>query len=85
MTRDKERQQAADNYVGHPQEVGEDLYINTSRKSFKNGAEWADEHPNPELKKQWIDKACDWLKEQEEYIGISFQEDFIERFKKAVN
>ena len=31
-----------------------------------------------------IKKACEWLKEQDEYIGISFQEDFIERFKKAM-
>lgn len=31
-----------------------------------------------------IDKASEWLEEQEEFIGISFQEDFIERFKKAM-
>ena len=36
------------------------------------------------LKSQWIDKACEWLKEQEEMVGISFQDDFYERFKKAM-
>ena len=34
--------------------------------------------------KQWIEKACNWLREQKEMIGISFQEDFIERFKIAM-
>lgn len=28
-----------------------------------------------------IDKAISWLKEQDEIIGVSFQEDFLERFK----
>lgn len=43
---------------------------------FIRGAEWADH--------TLIDKACEWLLEQEETIGISFQEDFIERFRKAM-
>lgn len=30
----------------------------------------------------FIEKAISWLKEQDEMIGISFEEDFIERFKK---
>ena len=29
----------------------------------------------------FIEKACKWLKEQDEMIGISFEEDFLERFK----
>lgn len=29
----------------------------------------------------FIEKACEWLEEQDEMIGVSFQEDFIERFK----
>lgn len=29
----------------------------------------------------FIEKACEWLKEQDEIIGISFTEDFILRFK----
>lgn len=40
------------------------------------GAKWAD--------KTMIDKACEWLLHQEEMIGISFESDFIERFKKAM-
>ena len=31
-----------------------------------------------------IEKACNWLREQKEMIGISFQEDFIEIFKMAM-
>lgn len=34
--------------------------------------------------KQWLEKACSWLREQKELIGVSFQEDFIERFKIAM-
>lgn len=44
--------------------------------SFILGAEWAD--------KTMIEKACEWLIQQEEMIGISFENDFIERFKKAM-
>ena len=29
----------------------------------------------------FIEKAVEWLKEQDEMIGVSFQEDFLERFK----
>lgn len=36
---------------------------------------------NAYKEKQLIEKACEWLSEQKEMIGISFQEDFIERFK----
>lgn len=35
-------------------------------------------------KAKWIEKTCEWLIEQKELIGISFQEDFIERFKQAM-
>lgn len=31
-----------------------------------------------------IKRACEWLKHQEEMIGLSFEEDFIERFKNAM-
>ena len=44
--------------------------------AFEEGAEWADE--------TMIEKACNWLREQKEMIGVSFQEDFIERFKMAM-
>ena len=67
-------------------------------KPFEEGAKWADEHQNlseeeqvgmGELGMEWqkkhlIDKACEWLTQQEEMIGVSFEEDFIERFKKAM-
>lgn len=43
---------------------------------FFEGAKWAD--------KTMIQKVCEWLKEQEEMIGISFHEDFIERLKQAM-
>ena len=39
---------------------------------------------NDYKEKQWIEKACNWLREQKEMIGVSFQEDFIERFKQAM-
>ena len=35
-------------------------------------------------KAKWIEKACEWIIEQKELIDISFQEDFIERFKQAI-
>ena len=44
--------------------------------AFEEGAKWADE--------TMIENACKWLIEQKEMIGISFQEDFIERFKMAM-
>lgn len=41
--------------------------------------------PEPKIVKintdTFIEKACEWLKEQNEIIGVSFQEDFLERFK----
>ena len=43
------------------------------RAAFVVGANWQEE--------QMIDKACEWLKEQDEMVGVSFEEDFIERFK----
>lgn len=73
MTREEERSQAAriraDQY-SHPGEWN-DCY-----RYFSQGAEWAD--------RTLIEKACEWLLCQEEMIGISFENDFIERFKKAM-
>lgn len=31
---------------------------------------------------KFIEKACAWLSQQEELVGISFEKDFYERFKK---
>lgn len=66
-------------------------------KAFIEGAKWADENPQGMskmrkdyeflfmLKKQeLIKKACEWILHQEEMIGISFEDDFIARFKKAM-
>ena len=53
-----------------------DAVTSDREKAFKAGAEWQ--------KQKMIDKACEWLVMQEEMIGVSFQEDFIERFKKAM-
>ena len=51
-------------------------YSEGYKEGFIEGAKWADE--------TIIDKACEWLLYQEEMIGISFEDDFIERFKKAM-
>ena len=40
---------------------------------------------NAYKEKKLIEIACKWLIEQKEMIGISFQEDFIERFKLEMN
>ena len=72
MTRKEEILQAARDYVGSVTFSSPSDVIH-----FENGAKWADEHPN-------LEKACNWLREQKEMIGISFQEDFIERFKMAM-
>ena len=39
-----ETDKAADDYVGHPKEVDEDLSISMSRKAFKDGANWHRTH-----------------------------------------
>ena len=54
---------------------GDFEYINI-QEAFEEGAKWADY--------TMIENACKWLIEQKEMIGISFQEDFIERFKMAM-
>lgn len=36
------------------------------------------------IKQELIEKACEWLLHQEEMVGISFEDDFIERFKKTI-
>ena len=33
------------------------------------------------IQNDFVEKAISWLKEQDEIIGVSFQEDFLERFK----
>lgn len=36
------------------------------------------------IEQRLIKKAWEWLLHQEEMVGISFEDDFIERFKKAM-
>ena len=51
-------------------------FQNKKAPTYADAIEWAD--------KTMIEKACEWLLHQEEMIGISFDSDFIERFKKAM-
>ena len=73
MTREEEIRQEMSKIAGtHPDWSKNDCM----RMGFREGAKWAD--------KTMIEKACKWLLHQEEMIGISFENDFIERFKKAM-
>ena len=77
MTREKQIAAAFDDYSDALKlsTFGDFEYIDI-QGAFEEGAEWADE--------TMIENACKWLIEQKEMIGISFQEDFIERFKMAM-
>ena len=71
MTREEEIQKLID------EETGIDNYGSSDYQvGLYDGVRLAD--------KTMIEKACEWLKHQEEMIGVSFEEDFIERFKKAM-
>lgn len=39
---------------------------------FINGAKWADSNPNPELKKQWLEKVCEWIEDNVDDKYIHF-------------
>lgn len=64
-------------------EVPENLYFG----EFDKGglAAYSTKESNDEIEytrtDAFIEKAATWLREQEEMVGVSFQEDFIERFK----
>ena len=47
MTRGEQIKQQADIYIGHPQDLGEDISTTNMRNAFIEGAKWADEHLNP--------------------------------------
>lgn len=64
---------------GYPDFLNGYKYISTFKEIMKDVQIY-----NNYKKDEWIEKACDWLREQKEMIGISFQEDFIERFKMAM-
>ena len=57
-------------------------YIGGYVDGFENGAKWADEHPNPGLKKEWLDKACKWLRRTQPQVILP--DTTIERFRNAM-
>ena len=63
---------------GYPISLNEE--IPTFEVTMKDVREY-----NAYKEKKLIEIACKWLREQKEMIGISFQEDFIERFKVEMN
>lgn len=65
------------------QRINEWICKHFGHKTFEETMKDVQTH-NAYKEEQWIEKACNWLKEQKEMIGISFQEDFIERFKTAM-
>lgn len=46
MKREEQIKQQADKYIGHSEDLGEDINITIKRIAFIEGAKWADEHPN---------------------------------------
>ena len=71
-------------------EASEKIYLYLSERAGEEyDAEWSD-IPLGEVGEDcveyirtdaFIEKAIGWLKEQSEIIGVSFQEDFLERFQ----
>ena len=53
---DPRMQEAADNYIGHPAEIDEDLTVYCKREAFKEGAAWLQSNA-------WIDAQGDDLPE----------------------
>lgn len=63
-------------YFGLQGDIGIlDIY---SKRESENDVEYV-------RKDAFIEKACKWLKEQDEMVGISFTEDFIARFQNYMN
>lgn len=58
MTREEEINKQADIYIGHSQDVGEDISITKMRNAFIKSAKWAD--------KTMIERVCNWLKQSED-------------------
>jgi hypothetical protein len=71
MTREEEIQKLIDEETGIDNYGSSDYQVGLS-----DGVRLAD--------KTMIERACEWLKHQEEIIGVSSEEDFIERFKEAM-
>lgn len=81
MSRHEEKEKALNDLFPIPPE-GESYGIKMARHGFNLGASWADERPRKGLVD--VEKVCEWLKEQKEMVGVSFQDDFYERFRKAM-
>ena len=65
-------------------EFGTDWQYQKDRLEFAKlkAKEWQDGFDaGAEAKEKMMEKACEWLKEQEEMVGVSFQNDFIEHFR----
>lgn len=58
MTRQEERERQAGIYIGHPQDLGEDIGITNMRNAFIEGAKWAD--------RTMMERVCNWLKQSED-------------------
>ena len=46
MLREEQIKQQADKYIGHSEDLGEDINITIERIAFIEGAKWADKNPN---------------------------------------
>lgn len=75
MTREEQIRQVARKYFDDYMD-GLKGEVITVEQTFEDAAKWAD--------KTMVEKACKWLLSQEEMIGISLENEFIERFKKAM-
>lgn len=68
-------------------EVPEKIYFSSTENGthyYTEGIPFEREYIEYIRTDAFIEKACEWLLQQEEMIGISFENDFIERFKKAM-
>ena len=89
MTREELIQHEADNYIGHPQDIDEDISVTNERNAFIAGAKWADE--SPRQKEKLISEACRWLEENIDKDLVIYNNhtwtskvNFIRHFRKAM-
>ena len=68
-------EEAAENYVGHAPEIGEDLSCFTNRNAFIAGAQWQ--------KEQMIDKACNYLFSHMGLFVTFFDDDIVEDIERS--
>lgn len=92
MTREEQIQQQADKYIGHPQEIDEDISITNKRNAFIDGFKCAKEKleikyfelfkkARQEDKQELIEKACRWLLKGGYFVNSN---ETIDDFKKAM-